>query len=517
MSVIVLAALLISMDLSVLFIALPWIAADMAPTGTQELWIMDIYGFVLAGLLFTMGNIGDRYGRRRLLIVGAVTFGVASLVAAMSTTPEMLIIARVLLGVGGAALAPSTLSLLRSMFPDENQRRIAIGAWAAGFAGGPAVGPIIGGLLLEHLHWGSVFLINIPVMVVLLIGAPLLLTESRDPTPGPFDPVSAVLPLMAVVPVVYGIKKLVDLLGDAADPDAGSPVLYVASILIGVVFGTWFVRRQLATDTPMLDIRLFGRLDFSASLIAALTVVFAVAGIGLLTVQFLQTVLGQGPFQAAVWMLPTVAGTLVGVTVTSVLGRHLRPAFLVALGLAVVAAAFLAISTISSDSSALMLIACYTLITFGVGVTTPVVTSLVLTTAPPEKAGAASALMETGNEFGGALGIATLGTVATAIYSDRMGRHELSEIDGAIDEAAASAATDTVVGATSVAEQSAPETAMQLLTTAHDAFADGFGTAALVGGVAAGIVAVVVGVAIRHVPATGDGGHAGSHGESHDT
>lgn len=493
-AVIVLSALLISMDLSVLYIALPWIAADMAPTGTQELWIMDVYGFVLAGLMFTMGNLGDRYGRRRLLIIGSLLFGAASLVAALSTTPEMLIVARVLLGVGGAALGPSTLSLLRPMFPDENQRRTAVGAWTAGFAGGPAVGPIIGGLLLEHFHWGSVFLINLPVMAVLLISAPLLLRESRDPAPGPFDPVSAILPLTAVVPVIYGIKKLVAAAGSGSDN--GSPVLYVGAVVVGVAFGSWFVRRQLATDTPMLDIRLFGRVTFSASLIAALTVVFAVAGMGLMTVQFLQTVLGYSPFQAALWMLPTVAGTLAGVTAVSALARRLRPGVLVPLGLLFVAAGFLWVTTIDSGSSVGMLIGSYTLITFGVGLATPVVTSLVLTTAPPEKAGAASALTETGNEFGGALGIAALGTVSTAVYTDRM----KDGVDG-VTGADASTAADTVIGAVSVAGRSSPDVSSELLTAAFDAYARGFGLAATVGGALAAVVAVFAAVALRRVPA----------------
>src|SRR5699024_4524086 len=203
-------ARLASMDLSVLFIAIPWISADLAPSATQQRWVMDIYGFVMAGLLITMGSVGDRIGRRKMLLIGAVAFGAASLVAAFATSAAMLVAARALLGVGAATLAPSTLSLIRGMFPDDAQRRTAIAIWTAAFTGGIAIGPIVGGLLLEHFHWGSVFLINVPVMVLLLIAALLLVPESRDPDPGAFDLLGAVLSLAAVLPTIYGIKKLVE-------------------------------------------------------------------------------------------------------------------------------------------------------------------------------------------------------------------------------------------------------------------------------------------------------------------
>src|SRR5690625_2942706 len=195
MAVLVLPALLASMDLSVLFMASPWISADLRPTSSQFLWIMDIYGFMMAGLLITMGSAGDRIGRRKLLLIGAAAFGIASALAAFAPSAEMLIAARALLGLGGATLAPSTLSLIRGMFLDEAQRRIAVGIWTSAFIGGVAAGPIIGGLLLEYFWWGSVFLINVPVMVLLLIVAPLLIGESRDPAPGRFDLLGAFLAL----------------------------------------------------------------------------------------------------------------------------------------------------------------------------------------------------------------------------------------------------------------------------------------------------------------------------------
>ena len=371
----------------------------------------------------------------------------------------------------------------RLVVTDEDQRRTAIGIWTAGFAGGPAIGPIIGGLLLEHFHWGSVFLINIPIMAVLLIAAPMLLRESRDPNPGPLDPVSVLLPLQAVVPVIFGIKELVKSIGEGS---AVNPV-HIISIIIGVLFGAWFIRRQLATSTPLLDVRLFGRTPFPASIVANMTVVFAVGGMGLLAVQFLQTVLGYGPFNAALWMLPTVAGTLVGVTAVSVLAKTVRPAFLVAAGLLFVVAGFLTTGTIDSDSSVLMLISAYTVMTVGVGITTTLGASLVMSTAPEEKAGAVSSIYETAGEFGGALGIAVLGTIYGAVYADRMG-----------------GSSDTIGAAVAEAERMPDATAAPLLDAAFDAFAQGFSLAATVGGILAAVVAVVAAFTLRKLPVSAE-------------
>lgn len=485
MAVLVLPALLASMDLSVLFMASPWITADLTPTASQHLWIMDIYGFMMAGLLITMGSIGDRIGRRKLLLIGAVAFGAASLIAAFSATAEMLIAARALLGIGGATLAPSTLSLIRSMFLDENERRTAVGIWTGAFTGGIAIGPIIGGLLLEHFSWGSVFLINVPVMVLLLTVAPILIRESRDPRPGRFDLLGSALSLLAILPVIYGIKKLAE---------DGFSWLHVGAILLGVVFAGLFVLRQLKRESPMIDVRLFRRAAFSGSIIANLIVTFATAGMGLLAVTFMQTVLGFAPFPAAIWMLPTVAGSFVGVAIASIFARMVRPAVLVTVGLLIAAAGFFTVSLMTVDSPVGMLIAAYSVLTVGVGMTSTMVTSLVLTTAPPEKAGAASALAETSNELGGALGIATLGTLAGAIYRNTM---ESSVAD--LEPALAQTASDTVGGAVAVAEQLPSEVAESLLNDAFVAFTQGFTTSAVAGAIVLVLAAVFAGIMLRKV------------------
>ncbi|HIZ37969.1 MAG TPA: MFS transporter [Candidatus Ruania gallistercoris] len=475
MGVLVLPALLASMDLSVLFMASPWISADLRPTASQFLWIMDIYGFMMAGLLITMGSLGDRIGRRRLLLIGAVAFGAASMLAAFAASAEMLIAARALLGFGGATLAPSTLSLIRGMFDDASQRRIAVGIWTSAFIGGVSIGPIIGGLLLQHFWWGSVFLINVPVMVLLVSVAPLLIRESRDPTPGKLDPFSAVLSLVAILPVVYGIKKMAE---GGVDWSALTP------ILVGAGFGALFVARQLQADRPMIDIRLLRRPAFAGSIIANGAVVFAAAGMGLLAASYTQTVLGYAPFAAAMWMLPTVAGSFIGAMGASVLARALPARTLVPLGLGIAAGGFVGISFITPGSHIGMLVAGYSALTLGVGLTATLATSLVLSTAPPEDAGAASALAETSSEFGGAVGIAVLGTVTTAIY-----RSSMAAPTAAVDHVG-EAAADTIGGAVAVAVDLPDDHATQLLQQAFAAYTEGFTMAALVGATVLAIAAV---------------------------
>ncbi|MEE2046314.1 MFS transporter, partial [Nocardiopsis tropica] len=248
LAVLVLPVILISVDSTVLGFAVPALSEDLRPTAGQLLWIVDVYGFVLAGLLITMGSLGDRIGRRRLLMIGSAAFGAASLIAAFSPTAQTLVLARALLGLAGASLMPSTLSLLRNIFLDARQRLLAIAIWASGFSGGAALGPILGGWLLEHFSWGSVFLINLPVMVLILVLVPLLVRESRNPEAGRLDLLSAVLSMAAMLPAVYGIKKLAT---------EGFGVVPIASLAVGLGLGYLFVRRQRQLRDPLIDVGLF--------------------------------------------------------------------------------------------------------------------------------------------------------------------------------------------------------------------------------------------------------------------
>ncbi|MFE0317490.1 MFS transporter, partial [Streptomyces albogriseolus] len=300
--VLMLPLLLVSMDVSVLYFAVPEISADLEPTGTQQLWIFDIYGFVLAGLLMTMGALGDRVGRRRLLLCGAAAFGAASLFAAYAQSAETLIVARAVLGLGGATLMPSTMALVRTMFTDSGQRAKAIGLWSGVMTGGIALGSVMSGLLVEHFWWGSVFLVNLPAMALLLVLGPLLLPESRNPSPGRFDLGSVPLSMAAVLPVVYGLKEL---------PSEGWNVRYVVSITVGLLFAALFVHRQRTARSPMIPPALFRGHGFSPALVLNTLSAFGMMGSAIFTTQYLQSVLGRSALEAALWsLLPSV---LIGV------------------------------------------------------------------------------------------------------------------------------------------------------------------------------------------------------------
>src|SRR5918992_36253 len=316
-------SMLYSMDLTVLYLAVPELTRDLQPSASQLLWITDIYGFLVAGSLITMGTLGDRVGRRRLLLIGAAGFGAASVLAAFSTSAEMLIASRALLGVAAATLAPSTLSLVRNMFEDPAQRTVAIGLWVTSYSVGAAVGPLVGGVLLERFWWGSVFLLAVPVMAVLLVVGPRLLPEYRDPRPGRFDFLSAALSLVSVLALIYGIKQI------AEDGFGYGPAI---SIWLGLLVGLAFVRRQRTASDPMLDLALFRVPAFSASLAANALALFTVFGMDLFIAQYLQLVLGMGPLEAGLWTMPAAVGFIVGSNVAPMIAARIAPGHVVAGG-----------------------------------------------------------------------------------------------------------------------------------------------------------------------------------------
>jgi DHA2 family multidrug resistance protein-like MFS transporter len=492
LAVLTLPALLASMDLSVLFMAAPWLAGDLAPTGPQLLWIMDAYGFLMAGLLLTMGALGDRIGRRRLLLIGATAFGAASVLAAYAPSAELLILARALLGVGGATLAPSTLALLRGMFPDAAQRRLAIGVWTAAFTSGFAVGPVAGGLLLEHFWWGAIFLINVPVMALLLVLGPILLPESREARPARFDPVSALLSIAAVLPVIYGVKELVH-----AGAAQGPALLAIA---VGFAFAVVFVRRQARMADPLVDVSLFRGSAFTAAFGAYVVMVLASAGLGFLAAQYLQVVIGMRPFAAALWQLPAVAGTMLGIGLATVLARFVRPAVLTGAGLLVAAIGFLLLTRVGVDTAPAALMAGYAVVTIGTGMVAPLAIDLIVGTAPAHRAGSVAGLGETGAEFGGALGIAVLGSIAAAIYAGQA----RDTLPTGLPPAAADTATETLGGAVAIADGLPDPLSAAVLGAAERAFTAGFTTAAAAASALLAAAAVVVTVRLWAVrPAAG--------------
>ena len=481
LAVIALPCLLYSMDLTVLFLAVPQLSEDLDPSSAELLWISDIYGFLLAGLLITMGTLGDRVGRRRLLLIGAAAFGGASVLAAFSTSAEMLIASRALLGVAAATLAPSTLSLIRNMFQDDRQRTLAIAVWVTSFSAGAAIGPLAGGLLLDHFWWGSVFLLAVPVMALLLIVGPRLLPEYRDPDAGRLDLVSAAMSLVAVLGVIYGVKRI------AEDGSAGVPA--VLSIAGGLAVGALFLARQRRLDDPLVDLRLFRAPAFSVALGMNSAALFVVFGSEFFIAQYLQLVLGYSPLEAGLWTLPSAAGFIVGSMLAPLLVRRVAPRLVVA-GAAALAVAGLALMTrVNGESGLAAVVAGSVLLALGASPAVTLGTDLVVGAAPPERAGVASGLSETGAELGGALGIAVLGSIGAAVYRGRM---EDAATAG-VDPGAVEAARDTLGGAVGAAA----DLPARLLDAATEAFAVGFQAAATVGAVLMAALAVLAALLLK--------------------
>ncbi|MGH3933064.1 MAG: MFS transporter [Pseudonocardiaceae bacterium] len=482
LAILALPAVLVSMDLTVLHLAVPELSADLTPSSSQLLWIVDSYGFMIAGFLITMGTLGDRLGRRRLLLIGAVAFGVASLLAAFSTSAEMLIAARALLGVAGATLAPSTLALIRNMFHDPQQRTVAISAWFMSFLAGAAVGPLFGGVLLEFFWWGSVFLIGVPVMALLLVAGPVLLPEYRDPQAGRLDLPSAAMSLAAVLAVIYGLKRI------AEDGLATAPVL---SIVAGFIVGVVFLRRQRRLSDPLIDLGLFTVRTFTVSLSALTLGALVLMGVGYLTAQYLQLVLGLSPLEAGLWMLPPLGMGIMSMMLAPMIVRRVRPGFVIGASLALAAGGFAVLSQVGGPSGLAVVVTGLIIAFVGLMPVSALGVDIVIGAAPPERAGAASAISETTQEFGGALGIAILGSIGAAVY-----RGQLTDaVPAGVPTEAAEAARDTLGGATGAADQ-LPAT---LLATAGEAFTDGLQVAAAVSAVALAALAVASAVVLRRV------------------
>ena len=486
--VLLLPLLLVSMDVSVLYFAVPFISRDLAPSATQQLWIFDIYGFVLAGLLLTMGSLGDRIGRRKLLLIGALGFSLASLVAAYSQSAEMLIAARALLGVAGATLMPSTLGLIRNMFHDARQRSTAIAIWTAVLTAGIAVGPVLSGFLLEHFWWGSVFLINIPAMVLLLAFGPFLLPDYRTPGRSRLDLTSSALSLVAVLSVIYGMKEW------AAQGFTPGYVLYIVG---GLAVGTLFVARQRRTIDPMLDLSLFADRQFSGSIIVNTVAMFALVGNAIFLTQFLQSVLGMTPFVAALWSLaPSV---LVGAAAPSAarLGQRFDRAYVMAGGFVIGAAGFALLTTVEPQSPLVLLLIAAGILSAGLVAVMTLVTEIAMGAMDPARAGSASAVLETGSEFGGALGIAVLGSIGAAIYAARI------VLPAGLPASVADAARETLAGATVAAGQLPGSVGAVVLDNARAAFTAGMHGVAMVGAaVLLSAAACCVGL-LRHSRVTG--------------
>ena len=493
LAVLALACLLYVMDLTVLHLAIPAISADLQPSSVQLLWIIDIYGFFVAGSLVTMGTLGDRIGRRRLLFIGAGAFGVVSLLAAFSTSAEMLIVSRALLGIAGATLAPSTLSLIFHMFQDPRQRSAAIGVWIGSFSAGSAIGPVLGGVMLEYFWWGSVFLLAMPVMVLLLLLGPRVLPEYRDPEAGKLDLVSAAMSVAAILMVIFGLKEI------AQDGVSGLPVVLIA---LGLAVGLAFVRRQRRLADPMIDVRLFQNGAFAAALAVNFLAVFVAIGYFLFVAQYLQLVAALSPLHAGLWSLPSAAAFIVGSQLAPWIVRRIRPASVIAGGLAVAAVGLAVLTQAGASGELAALVAASVITSIGMAPVFGLTTELIVGAAPPERAGAATGISETGAELGGALGIAVLGSIGVAIY-----RADLADrLPAAVPAAVAASARDTLGSAVAVAKELPGPLGAEVLAIAREAFVAGMKVGSAIAAVLAVGGAILTLTVLRRIGSGSGGG-----------
>ncbi|XVS67526.1 MFS transporter [Actinosynnema sp. CA-299493] len=481
---------LMTADLGVLWLATPYLTADLQPTSSQLLWVTDSYGFMTAGFLVIMGTLGDRIGRRKLLMIGSVLFIGASLITAYAPTAEILILGRGLLGVAGASVLPSTLSLISHMFVDPRQRGTAIAAWVTALSVGLGIGPVLGGLLLNTFWWGSVFLIAVPIMVLALVTAPILLPEYRDPNAGRLDLLSVLLFLLGILPVVYAIKHAAE---------SGFDLAFGVAVVASVLFGTLFVRRQRSLPDPMIDIKLFSNRTFTMALVTLLLGMMALNGVEYVVPQLLQLVSGMSPMEAALWLLPSAAGLMIGSQLTPLFARLARPAYVIGGGQVVALVGYAMIwATGEGHGGGVLASLGLTVVMFGVAPISVLCTGIAVGSVPAEKAGVAAGTGQTSYDLGLALGIAIVGSVSVAVYrSDVAGT-----LPAGLTEDAATQVRDTLGSAVAVADTLPQPLGGEVATAARDAFLNGFHASAIFSGAVALVLIVLVVTLLKDVPAT---------------
>jgi MFS transporter, DHA2 family, multidrug resistance protein len=483
LSVLLLPVLLIAVDNTILAFALPSIAQDFRPAASTQLWIVDVYSLVLAALLVAMGSLGDRIGRRKLLLIGAAGFAVVSFAAAFAPSAGYLVAARAVLGFFGAMLMPSTMSLIRNIFVDASARRLAIAIWASSFTAGSALGPIVGGVLLEHFHWGAVFLVAVPILLPLLVLAPRLVPESRDPSPGPLDLLSVLLSLTTMLPLVWAVKT------GAHD---GLSWLVAAALVVSVGSATLFVRRQKRSATPMFDVKLFGYAPFASSIMANFLSIVGLIGFIFFVSQHLQLVLGLSPLAAGLVTLPGALLSMVAGIGVVRLVRWFAPHTLTIIGLVLVSAGFGMILLFRHDLNVAAVIASFVVLEIGVGISQTITNDTIVSSVPAAKSGAASAVSETAYELGAVIGTATLGTIFTAFYRTNV------ELPHGLSTQQAADAGESIGGATAVAHTLPGDVAGPLLDSAHTAFDSGIAPTSIIAGVLTLVAAAVVAFAFRN-------------------
>ncbi|HET8988627.1 MAG TPA: MFS transporter [Humibacillus sp.] len=478
LGVLALTALLLSLDVSVLYLALPELSADLGASTTQQLWILDIYSFVLAGCLVTMGAIGDRIGRRRLLLIGAAAFGIASACAAWATSPEQLILWRAVLGIAGATLMPSTMGLLRTIFTSERSLMTAIGVWFSCFMGGMAIGPLVGGVLLQHFWWGSAFLLGVPFMALLLVAGPRLLPESERHAGASVDHASSALSLLAILPIIHAFKEMAR---------GGSVTVATAAGVVGLAMGWLFLRRQRRIANPLVDLTLFRSRAFSTALAVMLLGGIVMAGLSFVSSQWLQLVAGLSPLGAGLAMLPANVALLAASASSATVARRLGTPRAMVVGLMICALGLAIHTQVEAATGLALVITGMVLASFGIMLPSTLTMSVMMQSSPPERAGSVASLSETSGEFGVAVGVAGLGSLATVVYRDQLQPYAASQ-PGSVGEVS----LDSLAGALQSAMTLPAKAGLELASAAQAAFTTSL---AVVAGVGAAILLTLAGAA----------------------
>ncbi|MFC9297298.1 MFS transporter [Streptomyces sp. NPDC057011] len=460
LAVLCVSLVLVALDATILHVAVPSVTEDLRPGSIELLWIVDAYPLVCAALLILFGTLGDRVGRRRILLLGYGLFGVASAMAALADNAQVLIAARALLGIGGAMIMPATLSILRQVFPDRRERALAIGIWTAVAAIGAASGPVLGGFLVQHFWWGSVFLINIPLMALILPLGRWLLPESKGAADGPWDVLGAVMAAAGVLGSVLGIKRL-GAERQLLDAQALVP------LALGVVLLVLFVRRQKRRAHPLIDMRMFSRAAFSTSVGCIVLAMLALVGLELIAVQYLQLVLHLSPLETGLRLLPlTFAAMAAGATGSYTLAR-IGPRTMVSLGFLLTAGAVLLLTFMGQHDRPVLLTAGFILLGFGLQTTLFAAYESMLSEAPAATAGGAASIGETSYQLGAGMGIALLGSVMNAAY-----RPGLEGVPG-VSAADSAGAANSLGEAYQIAAQLGGPAGESLYAAARHAFVHG--------------------------------------------
>jgi EmrB/QacA subfamily drug resistance transporter len=482
--VLAMSLLIVSVDNTILNVALPTIRTELEASSSQLQWIVDSYLLVFAVLLLIAGTLGDRFGRKKALTAGLLIFGAGSVLAAMSGSSTELIASRALMGVGAAAIMPTTLSILTNIFP-EDERPKAIAIWAAVSGMGIAIGPISGGWLIEHFAWSSIFLVNIPIVAAGLIAGAILIPESRDPGPKALDFPGAGLSIAGLTAIVWGLIE-------ASERGWTNPTILGAFGIGASIMGA-FIAWERRTDHPMLDVSVFRNLRFSAASLAVGFVFFALMGVVYFLTTYLQSVMGYDALEAGIRMLPVVGGLFAATKLSLVLTERFGTKVVVAMGLSTVGAALFVLAGAGVDTGYGRVALALGMMGFGMSLAMSPATESIMGSLPKAKAGIGSAMNDVVREVGGTLGVAVLGSVLASSYGNGMD----SAVHG-LPKDAAEAASDSVGGAHDVAAQIGGDAAVHLTQVANQSFVDAMSTTATL---AAGVALAGALIAAAFLPA----------------